>query len=380
MKLFTKVILFQLFPLLTADSLIDLASAGKSFDEYKTTKSRIGRIIVVAIFSFIILTAFRPPFLLFLQIQRSPDEDPLRYQTVICATFAVIEMLSIRIWLFLIIREARSIENIHFLQFLTQLNQESEKTILLWTKIVSTQLNSSALIIGALFFWVEISITHNNWYIFVSLIHMFMILYALRISPNDILIPYVYAFSICKVVLDQMDHLTQLVAQFDHFAQPMFAVLTQYSLLTESIRHLNSLCGYLMLSSKIFVIPFGSLVFVVAATPTEGSSMFIFKIIILTGLVVYPLHGYLLTAALSQVDTVSKRFYSQTHSVIVRRKGHNLSDVLRLKLILEDLSSSSSRLAVREFSGKVTQMDTFDSVILTLSLLTLLFALRMSGF
>lgn len=371
-----KICFQSLFPLVKAECLLDLAVINKSFHKIKTISYWIEQLNVLAFYLMFMLTAARVPFFIFLQPLRSFDFGPTGYQFSMIASFAFIEMIGCRLWFYFAERKHPSLEQIEFIELLRQLNQQSHDRILKWTKVISLQYTCNGAVFGIFLIGIEILSSKDIWHFTIGLIHLAIYFHAIRIAPSDVLILYVYAFAGQKVIMDQMVELRRLVAQYGQLRCPMVAIVKQYLRLVKSIQRLNSVCTFLMLMSKSLVIPMGSMVFIISATPSSGSVSFIFKFIILLVTIFHIAHGYFLIALLSRVDTMSKRLYSEVNSVIVRAKCHSWNEILQLKSILEDLSSVKNHLAVRELNGQVTQMDTFDSAMLTQTILTQMFSLR----
>lgn len=287
----------------------------------------------------------------------------------------MVEIFIMRLWLYSLVRKYGSASEVKFIQLLAQLSEESHKKILYWSKIMAVQAVLSSYMFVLLFVGVELIIADDLWHFLAGMFHFITYLIAAQISISDVLILYVYAFTDCTIVLGQMKQLSEAVNKYGRSTEPMMNIMIRYARLIVSIKQLNSLSKTLMMASKLCVIPFGSMIIIIATCSVEDPLQFVFKMAELGIGIFYASHGYILIAMLSRVDSMSKRLNDQINSAIVRAEHPNSANVKCYNLILEDLSCSRSHLVAREFGGRVTQMDAFDSVISTLSTLTLLFSL-----
>lgn len=372
LKSFFTSIFLIVFPLTRAKSLSEFALINNNYD---AIGSFIQQLPLVMFYTTILMTSFKVPFLLILQPLRSPVYGAIGHQCAILEVLGFSEVIFIKIWLYLLVRKHGSLEKIKFIRLLHKLDKRTHDSIFYWSKIFFVQLTLSCFAFDAILYGRDLLLPKNLANFIVTLFHFSIHFQVVRIPLMDLLVLYVYSFAGLKVVLRQLEQLKHCIAHQSNYFHPSFAILIHYSALMKSIDQLNSCSGVLMLASKMLVIPFGSLLFVLAATPTDDLMSTLLKVAALAAASAFACHGYFLITILSKVDTKSKRLSSTINSLIARRKTRNYAISFRLKTILEDLSCLRSRLAVFEFSGKVTQMDVFDSVISTLSILTLLLKL-----
>lgn len=114
----------------------------------------------------------------------------------------------------------------------------------------------------------------------------------------------------------------QLVESVENHLYLTFELFHYYKKVLQSIKQLNVLTKFLVLTSKMLVVPFGSMCFVVVELPTYDWFPFIFKVFLLTASFLFGIPGYLLIAKLAQVDKLSKKLHVKLHSIIARREHH----------------------------------------------------------
>ena len=378
-KNFAKWLFMSLFPLTRAKSLVDLASCNQLFDDYRTFRSWMQRLCTLVFHAMYLLRAVKASFLYDLQVLRSPAHGPLGYLLAVCTGLGCIELIILRVWLYFLSRKYQSMEKVKFIQLVKQLNKDTHDKMLFWTKFVSVQSTCSSFNFVSFIMGIQIFNAVDMKERIAGILLLAVNYCSVRILLSDVLILYIYSVAGFNVVLCHMNALSQAVSQYNQFSRPMFAILRQYKCLTESIEQLNSLSRPLVLASEILVIPLASTVFLISATPSHDLAASIMKASgILMG-IIYSLHGYFLIAILSRVETNSKKLHSQICSTIFTNTHGHWEQVVKLTHILEDIPSDRSHLVVREFGGKVTQMDVFDSAISTLNTSILLISFKFLG-
>ena len=371
-----KYIFYLLFPLTEAEFLLDLARIFDLFTQYKTLGPCINQLTSATLYFLTWMTVLQSPMLVELQPLKTSIYGSLGYLFAVCTLLGFSEIACLRVWLYTIIRKHRLMENIEFIQLLQNLDRKTARDVLYWSKFLSVNFTCGAYAFVSIFIGFELVIAEDFFQFAVGLFHLALYFHVSRVAQCDVIALYAFALAGCEVVLGQTKHLRHSVSVYGQFLDPMFAILGHYYKLVESVRQLNSLSRTLMLASKQLVIPLVSVAFFLVATPANDLFSILFKLVALNVAIVYAIHGYILIAALSRVDTMSKRLYIEINSLIARKKHTNLANALRLNLILQDLSSHKSHLVAREFGGSISQMDAFNSAISTLSVLTLLFSLR----
>ena len=370
-------VVFFLFPLLKAKSLAELAFINNLFDEYKTFSSVLRQLSFLLVFSIYNATALQLPMPGEIQVLRAPVYGIMGYRFSILAALATCQMLAVRIWLFVLTKRHHSqVGKIGFMRLLEQLNAHSKKRILFWLKFISLNMIAFCYVFTVFHIGIELYVSTNYSHFYFSLVLSVTLFFTMRYALNDVLILYVYALAGSMAILDQMKNLRITLAQCDHFSRPLFAILQQYFLLTKSIKQLNPLSKFIVSASKLLTVPFGGMIFIFSSSPAEDLFSLLFKIVILGAAIYYALHGYLLIVGLAQVSTMSKVLYGEIHSIIAGKHHLSWFDIRLLLLIIEDASCSRSHLVIREHSGSVSQMDAFESITSTASVMTLFFTLH----
>ena len=325
------------------------------------------------VFSVYNLTALQLPTPTAIQVLRAPIYGVMGYRFSVLAAFATCQMVAVRIWLFAMTKTHNSTATIGFMQLLEQLNQQSERRILFWAQFISTNMLACTYLIGAFHIGIELYVSYGLWrYSFVLLFSLTLFLFV-KFSANDVLILYVYALAGCTAVLDQMKIMRTALTECDRFSLLMVPFLQKYFSLIRSIERLNPLSKFIVLASELLIIPFGGMIFIFSSSPAEDLFQVLLKAIIITAAIFYALHGYLLIVVLARVDTMSKTLYSKIYCAILRSPRVTWVAVRQLLLIIEDASCSRSHLVIREYSGSVSQIDAFESITSTVSIMTLLF-------
>ena len=361
-----------LFPLIQAQSLTDLATITKLF-EYNTVGFYLRQMFYFMAYSGFFVRALQLPVPEDLRILRASVYGPVGHRMAVIAYFIYCHFLVGRVWLYTVFRKHQSAEAIGFMQLLKQLKKESQVKFLFAVKLISSNVVISryAFVLVLISIELNFSISRRNLF-FILCLFVALFLTSRSLAADEIVL-YVFAVAGCNAVLEQMEQLQKTVQRYPHFT---FILVNEYFKTVRCISKFNPLGKFLVLLSKLIVVPFGSMIFIVLASPTDDLSAFIFKLFTLVASFAFGLFGYLLIAKLAQVNQVSKKFYVECNSLIARRQDLHVSNVLALRKIIEDASCSRSHLVLREFAGTITQMDAFESIISTLSLLTLFFSFR----
>ena len=362
----------SLFPLLRAKSLTDLATITKLF-EYNTVSFYLRQMFYFMTYSVFFVRALQLPVPEDLQFLRASVYGSVGHRMAVISFFVYCHFLAARVWLYTVFRKHQSIETIGFMQLLKQLKEKSQVEMLSAVKLISTNIITSRYALILVLILIEL-------YFSISTMHLLFILcLSVAFFPTsrslaaDEIVLYVFAVAGCNAVLEQMEQLRKTAQHYPHVT---FILLNEYFKTVRSIKKLNPLGKFLVLLIELIVVPFGSMIFILLASPTNDHSAFILKVFTLVTTFAFGLFGYLLIAKLAQVNQVSKKLYTECNSLIARRQNLPVSNVLVLRNIIEDASCSRSHLVLREFAGTITQMDAYESIISTVSLLTLFFSSR----
>lgn len=378
LSIILKPVAVFLCPQIKAKCLLDFTSTNKLFDEYRTVSHVIEQCSGWLLYLLFIVTALQVPLPRAFQIFQAPTYGSMGSVLVYLGAVGGFQIFIVRMWLYYTIRKNHSVENIGFMQLLNQLHPQSEEKIFFWTKCISISLTCSIYSLVSVHLTIEIYFWHDIYHLLFILYHAMTLVQAARTGPSDLLTLNAYAVTGCEAVLAQMEELRKSIAHLDQFAQPMFCILEQYSRVIMSVKQLNQLCEptiseVLTLDGKLLVVPFGSMLFVLVMSPASDSS-YVFKYISILAAGFFAFHGYLITVELAKVYSMSMKLSAEINSTLARNRQQHFSSVIQLRMILEDMSSSKSHLCARD-TGRVTQMDVYDSIISTLSTLTLFFSL-----
>ena len=372
MKTAVKGTRMFLFPLLKAQCLTDLAIFNKLFD-HNTVDFYLRQMSVSVVTSAFFIRAFKLPVPEDLQILRPSVIGPLGHRMAVVGFLSLCYFLTTKVWLYTVVREHQSMEEIGFMQLLKQLTKQSQDKTLLAAKVISTILIINCYVFVLGFSSIELYFSISTWHLLFILSFSVALFLLPRSLPNDAIVLYVFAIAGCNAVLEQMEKLRKTAQRYPHFT---FILLNEYFKTVRCITKSNPLGKFIVLLSELIVVPFGSMIFLMLSSPTDDLFALIFKVFTLVAAFAFGMFGYLLIAKLAQVSLVSKKFYVECNSLIARRQNLRPANVILLRKVIEDASCSRSHLVLREFAGTIAQMDAFESIIATLSLLTLFFSFR----
>lgn len=147
----------------------------------------------------------------------------------------------------------------------------------------------------------------------------------------------------------------------DH--SPIGQIQHEYKQLIQTVSDVNQLIKLLMLQNNLLIVPFLSTIIVISISQTHNAVQLIIKWSIFVPASVYALRGIILTAVLANIDFKSKNLYKEIASSITRGHVKHINSKRRLQWMMEDLSCNRNQLLMREYTGKVTQMDVCESLI-----------------
>ena len=359
-----------LVPASQAKTLLEFAKVQLLFDRYRTRDSLIRLIIILAGYILTIFTGLRVPMLVPFQPLKSKVLGTIGHILFSGLAISFIEDIVLRLWLYFFVPE--SVEQIQFVQLHQKRDERSRRKVLNLLQFSATQVTASSYVFYFILFTFDILSSIDGEY-FVSTLTFYLIYFqVLRYGINDPLILYAFAISGIQVVMDEMRKLKSALRDFDQYSNPLFQVLHCYENLCTSVKQLNSLSKILAWTHNLLVIPLMGQIIYLALEPVEGLVLQIFKIAIISAAAFYTLRGYILISLLSQAHTESKHIGTLIHSIIARSRLTDLGQLKRLRIILEDLSSPHSHLVIREYGDTISQLDTYTSVMSTISIITLL--------
>lgn len=186
-----------------------------------------------------------------------------------------------------------------------------------------------------------------------------------RFTLMDMPLLYMIASSCYLQVQSKLQQLNSSVQQIDeHLDQSVVSpIVTQYKNLMKMVFDVNTLVKLLMFQNNLLVVPFISSLIVIAIAQTDNLVQVALKVSIFAPASVYTVRGIILTAILARVDFQSKILYRKIMSSIARGNIRRLQSKIRLQQIMDDLSSSRNHLLMREYTGKVTQMDVYENAV-----------------
>ena len=363
-----------LFPVIHSHSLNDLLYTNVLFDNYKTPSSWFQHIFVSITYLMTMVSGFR--------IQIAVDFHPLSARSlgevgdrvITFGAFVCMEIIIHRIWLYMLIHKYHKVEQVPFVKLLHKIDNNLDKSILKFIKVISSEVQLGGYGFQTIMLVTECLNSKDICQFMVSVFYYIGFIQVIRMGITDSMILYTLTAAGFEVIKTQMDSFEKSIDDYKDYPCNTYDLMDHYYEMVLSIEQLNSITKILMSSNDITVIPCGSAVIFLMLVPDSNPVYVAAKYIVLGAIIVFTLRGYILVAMLSYVDTRAKRIYLNINSIIFRVKRRRLIDIYRLKLIMEDIACIKSHVVVREFSGRVTQMDVYNSIISTISFLTLLFS------
>lgn len=374
-KKFLKQICYFLFPMVRMNQLEHFIEINNLFGGYPSYSSKAREVLLLVICLLTCLSGFRVPILTKWQPKLRNTVGQVGDWIFSIAAFECIECAALRIWVYWTSRKYQSKDEIEIIQLIKQLGSKTKDVIVLCCKLITIPINISSYAFVLTLVLIEPTDINLSG-VLLNLFYFFGYFEIIRRAINDVIILYVYSVAGFFVVMDKMEALRKSIAEYDHFQNPMFDILANYAQLIKSVKQLNSVATILMVSSNSLVIPLGSLDILMAITPTDSLTSELIRLSMFAGAAVYTLRGYILIVILSRVDTVGKKLSRELYSTILRCNQKDVLNVKRIAMILEDMSSSSSRIVAREKHSIVNQMDALNSLSSTVSTLALIFDLR----
>lgn len=363
------------FPFIEMKSLLEFSSNEYLFEKFTKPKSFIKLFLLIFLVVMVVSSGLKIPITQQLRPFRSQAFAKIGPFIIINESFSSFEVAILHIWLFTLNRVGSPNENVHFVRLLNKLEPEDDKKILSWLKFILVQFGISSFTLHFNLMMYEAFTSTQILQSIVSIIYCASYYSAIQIFVRNVFILYFYCYAGFKVTLGQITKLKTMIERTDHSVDQM---INLYLNLLESISQLNYLSVKLLSNCNLLAIPNSSLLIMILITPMNGFIINSIKCLIVIISASFATRGYFLVSILSKIDGESKKLAKNIYSAISRNKFHHIDHVKQFLVILEDLSCERRLIVVRELNSPVTQMDVFNSIVSTVSLITLIFSLRNS--
>lgn len=363
---------YLLYPLNKVNSLTENSCVEIVFDKYDNCISILMNSIMFMVSFFIILSGYYIP--IFDKYKPFRSNLLKKIGSLICLgeSFAIFELICIRIWAYFMIRQYQSVGNFQFVHLIKKLEYNDQKHILFRTKLIIFLINSNSYIFHTTMMILDVLNSDEIMQSIISLLSILGFGLLIRNGLRDVMMMFVYSLAGFKIVSAEIK---QLTSQVNDFSSSVHQIAIMYENLATSILQLNSITKVLMKMSKLLVVPTFSCVIIVAITPVNDTFASVTRNIIVIAATIYSVRGYFLVAMMSIIASKSKVLFLNINSIIARGLCSNIEQIKRLNIILEDLSCSRCRIIARESTGQIDQMDLFNSIVSTASTVTLIFSL-----
>lgn len=368
-------VIYSVYPFLKARSLVDYLSSDFIFNKYETPTSFIEFLIIIFIICTIFISGSRLPFLNDYKPYRSKQFGSLGLNIITAQCFTAVEVVILRVWIYLLIWKHRSPEHIDFVKLLRKLTPKDDKRILFILKCILTEITLSATVFNVTIMMIDGINSTNYMQKVISLIHCIEYFIYARIAIRDLMIIYALAIAGFKIVSRKVDSFNCMMKDMDYTIEN---IIDSYFDLILSVGQLNKLAKMLMFTGTFLVVPTAGFLIMIILIPTDGILMIYMKYVLILTVVFFTIRGYFLLFILSSIDSKSRKIYFDINSNIARSRCDNLSKIVYMKLILEDICCKQSLVQLREFNSPITRLDFLNNIISTISFVTLLFSLKNS--
>lgn len=370
---YSTIVFSYLLPLTKARQIKDFISTNKLFGRYNSLNYVLNQSYFFTMLIMITISAVRVPSLA--NIQLLQVNDPFDRLVSINAAFMFYEITLLRLWLYWLVRKHNVVDKIPFIQLLSKMKKTAQFSFTRTSKYVLVFVDFGFYVGIVIYFTWRLVTSIGTRQVVMNIFYFIGFMQIVQNGVNDVLILYSFTVAGSKVVMKQFKQFESAISHYlyNTFQRPMLHLLCLYVDLTQSIQQLNSITRVLMLTSEVILFPVVSSFIYLGLQPEQGLLMNILKFAITVDGFLYFNRGHFLVALLSQIDSEGKKVYSMIHSAIARNEHDNYCHVVQLKMILEDMSCSRSHMVVREFNGIVNQMDVYESLVSTSSVLFLLY-------
>lgn len=363
-------IIHYVFPILKIETFPQLVNGDLILSKHRDVKTMTSNSFIFFIYALNILTGFQIPFLEDLHALTTPVFGSAGRLAFLLASFAVCEVILIRIWIFCKLRMCRTMMEIDFVKLILEAKEPVQKKILFWTKFFLLQVQFGAYQSCFLIHTVEYFNSNHPLKLLRLILWSYGHFSMVRIGIHHIFLVISFTFVGLNVLMHEISEIKTLI-EINLTRITTNYLVYKYLYFIKLVKKMNSMTKFLLFISSIFNIPFMSIVLYFVAIPTNGLIVKILRIFIVLTVVFYSCRVYILTAIFSKVDKESKRIYSDINSAIARGKVTNYTEYRRLLFIMEDLSALYNHFLIREYNSAVTQIDTFNNIINTISIVIL---------
>lgn len=371
-KLTNKIenIIHFMFPILKMKTFPQLVYGDLILSKRQDVKSISTDCFTFSMSFVLVITGFRIPFLEELHILNAPTFGSTGRLAYLLASFAICEVGLVRIWIYLKLRKCKSTLEIDFVQLILKARSSVHKKISFWVRVVFSQLQIGAYTSVSILIIAEYVYSHNLIHISKNTIWLFGSFHLVRVALHHVVILISFTFVGLSVLTDEIKEIASLLeTSLQKISFKVF--IHKYLLYINSAAKMNTLTRYLLFVNNVFNIPFTSMVLYSFSIKTSGSIANVLKFFVYFTAISYSFRVYILTAILSKVDRESKRIYFDINSAIARGKVEHHQHCKLLLYIIEDLACEKNHFVIREFNSSVTEMDTYNNIINTLSIAAL---------
>lgn len=367
-----KNIIHLLFPLTNVRNLIGPTCLQSVFGKYDDLVSIVSNSMMFIMLIVILCTGYRIP--IFDEYKPFKSDLFSKIGVLICAgqSFSATEIIILRTWTFFKVREYNSPENVPFVLMIKKLKSKDHKIILFCLQFASILVNTSGIFGHFIMLVIDSYHTNDTFKYIITCYYIIGYTLVIRNGARGVMIMFAYSVAGFRIVLSEIKELNR---QMELYPSEINQVLRMYNDLTISIEQLTLLIKILMLTSNLLVVPTFSFVVIIAITPVHDVFTFISQIIFIFAATLYSVRGYFLVAAMSKIASESKILMKKINSIIAGSSVQNTEHVIRLNMILDDVSCSRSRIIIHEFNSPINQMDVFHSIVSTISNVILIFTL-----
>lgn len=370
-----KKVFLYVFPILKLNHLTQLLTSDLiNLDKKSSTfKSITTDFMMFFIYFLLILTGFRIPLIKNFHAITSPVFGATGRFTFLLASFAVFEVILVRIWIYLKLKVVKSSTELAFAQLIFKVKASVEKKILFWLKVSIFQSQLGGYACCQLIDIIEFVHSTEPFKVLRLIFWSFCHFHVLRKGLQHTFILIAFTFAGLTVLLEEINEMKQLLnINFTKISTSQ--LIHKYLNYLKSVEKLNLLTKYLLFIGSLFNILFMSLVLFFISVPNDDFFIKIIRILFVLTIIFFSSRVYILTAILSKVDSEAKKIYSEINSILARNKVKSYREKELLIHILEDLSSPKNHFVIKEYNSKVTEMDTFNNIVKTLSIVSLFFA------
>lgn len=368
-----KSVLYFVFPLLKIKNFPQLLNSDLIFHNRCDVKAIITGIFTFLVYFELLISGFRVPLFKELHLLSEPVLGAIGRFIYFLASFAVCEVILVRIWIYFKLKKCKSAMKIDFIHLILEAKPSVHQKILFWLKMLFSKLQLGGYAACLILVIAEFSYADNLIKFCKSIFWLFGSFHLIRIGLQDVVILISFTFAGLNVLFDEINEMAILL-ESSLTRISVNQLVYKYLYYIKSITRMNGLTKYLLFVNNLFNIPFTSVILYSFSIRTDGSLQNISKFLAYIPAITYCFRVYMLTSILSKVDRESKQIYSDINSAIARGKSPNYNECRQLLLIMEDMASERNHFVIREYNDTVTEMDTFNNIVNTLSIAALYYS------